>query len=153
MSEMHPSMRRFYLAAGRLAHPLRSQSELARALGQSPQTVNNWESRGVSTKGATLAQQSLGISSTWILEGSEPIFVSPGEPSQSVQRTRQIIANAVTLVRYIEDLAAEPLSEETREKLPLAAVAEIEANWPDGLPPAELPAAGRGVIARLRSGG
>lgn len=155
MADMHPSMARLYTAADRLAKPIRGQSELARAIGQSPQTVNNWETRGVSKGGATLCQQALGVSSTWILEGTQPMFVGPvgQSQSQSVELQRRRIADAVTLVRYVEDMAAEPLSEETRQKLPIAALSELEANWPNGIAESDLPTASRGVISRIRSGG
>ena len=156
MPEMHASMKRLYHAASQLSPAIRGQSELARAIGQSPQTVNNWESRGVSSRGATLCQTRLGISSTWILHAEPPLFVvgrDPSTQSHAVERQRRIIAAAVTLVRYVEDMAAEPLSDETRQRLPLAALAELEANWPEGIADADLPLAGRGVIARLRSGG
>jgi phage repressor protein C with HTH and peptisase S24 domain len=81
MAEMHSSMTRLYAAAARLEPPIRGQSALARALGQSPQTLKNWESRstGVSAAGASKAQQELGISSTWILEAVAPMFI--GGPS------------------------------------------------------------------------
>ncbi|WP_244477720.1 LexA family transcriptional regulator [Stenotrophomonas koreensis] len=71
-------MTRLYLAAAQLNPAIRGQSALARALSQSPQTVKNWESRptGVSASGASKAQQELGISSTWILDGDAPMFVS-----------------------------------------------------------------------------
>ncbi|MFF2048076.1 S24 family peptidase [Stenotrophomonas bentonitica] len=75
-------MKRLYAAAAQLDPPVRGQSALARALGQSPQTVKNWESRatGVSAAGAHKAQQELGVSSTWVLSAEEPMFVA-GAPA------------------------------------------------------------------------
>ncbi|WP_426806337.1 hypothetical protein, partial [Stenotrophomonas sp. SrG] len=74
-----------YDAAQRLDPQIRGESDLARAHGQSPQTVKNWESRatGVRAGGASKAQQALGISSTCILEGSLPMFVGGERPSQT----------------------------------------------------------------------
>lgn len=82
MTEMHPSMKRLYAAAAQLDPSIRGQSALARALGQSPQTLKNWESRstGVSAAGANRAQQEFGISSTWILEADPPMFIGGGRP-------------------------------------------------------------------------
>lgn len=82
MAEMHSSMKRLYAAAAHLDTPIRGQSAVARALGQSPQTLKNWESRatGVSAAGANKAQQMLGISSTWILEAQPPMLIGGPSP-------------------------------------------------------------------------
>lgn len=85
MAEMHSSMKRLYAAAAQLDPPIRGQSAVARALGQSPQTLKNWESRatGVSAAGANKAQQMLGISSTWILEAQPPMLIGGPSPVSS----------------------------------------------------------------------
>lgn len=82
MPDMHPSMKRLYAAAAQLEPSIRGQSALARALGQSPQTLKNWENRptGVSASGASKAQQDLGVSSTWILEALPPMFIGGPQP-------------------------------------------------------------------------
>lgn len=82
MAEMHPSMKRLYAAAAHLDSPIRGQSAVARALGQSPQTLKNWESRptGVSAAGANKAQQMLGINATWILEAQAPMLIGGSGP-------------------------------------------------------------------------
>lgn len=77
-TDMHPTMARLYEAAAALpSGPITQQSDLARALIESPQTVNNWESpdRGISKGGATKAQELLGISATWVLKGKGPMLV------------------------------------------------------------------------------
>ncbi len=158
MASMHPSMKRLYDAAQWLGTPISGQSELARALGQSPQTVKNWESRatGVSAAGASKAQQALGISSTWILEGSLPMFVGGDSPSQSqpagLQRT--IIATTVRLIDYVDDMVLDPIPDEDRDRLIDVATAEVIERWAQGIDgEKDLAAAGRNVIARFRSGG
>lgn len=102
MTEMHPSMKRLYAAAAQLDPAIRGQSALARALGQSPQTLKNWESRstGVSAAGANKAQQELGVSSTWILDAHTPMFIggqsavsTPATPENYV-RVQQLEATA-----------------------------------------------------------
>lgn len=158
MASMHPSMKRLYDAAQRLDPPIRGQSELARAVGQSPQTVKNWESRttGVSAAGASKAQQALGISSTWILEGSLPMFVGGERPSQSqpagLQRT--IIATTVRLIDYVNDMVLDPIPDDDRGRLIDVATAEVMERWAQGIEgEKDLAAAGRNVIAKFRSGG
>ncbi len=102
MASIHESMKRLYAAAEQLDPPVRGQSALARALGQSPQVVKNWESRptGVSAAGAHKVQQELGISSTWVLAGEEPMFVSSGP------RRVAAVATASVYVR-VQQLDAE----------------------------------------------
>lgn len=81
-NDVHATMARLYEAAATLPTPITQQSELARALIESPQTINNWESpkRGISKGGAAKAQELLGISSTWVLKGRGPMLVSsPGK--------------------------------------------------------------------------
>lgn len=158
MASMHPSMKRLYDAAQRLEFPIRGQSELARAIGQSPQTVKNWETRatGVSATGASKAQQSLGISATWILEGALPMFVgSPApSPSQSAGLQRQIIATTVRLIDYVNDMVLDPIPDEERGRLIDIATAEVMDRWASGIEgERDLASAGRNVIARFRSGG
>lgn len=153
---MHPSMKRLYDAASRLTPSIGGQSELARALQQSPQTVKNWETRptGVSASGASKAQQLLGISSTWILEGALPMFIgAPASASQPAGLQRQIIAATVRLIDYVDDLVLDPIPGSERNRLIDIATAEVMANWQNGLGESDLATAGRAVIAKFRSGG
>jgi len=66
---MHPSAERLYLAAKEL-QGIEGQSNLARLLNESPQTVNNWEVRGVSKQGAMNAQQQIGCDANWVRTGT-----------------------------------------------------------------------------------
>lgn len=61
---MHDSYSRLVEASGGM-----SPADLARALNESPQTVNNWSKRGVSKAGALTAEKVFGRSSLWILDG------------------------------------------------------------------------------------
>ncbi|MES2148621.1 MAG: S24 family peptidase [Pseudomonadota bacterium] len=61
-------MTRLYQAAETL-RGLKGQSEVARALNASPQTINNWEARGISKPGLLKAQAIIGCSATWLESG------------------------------------------------------------------------------------
>lgn len=65
---MHASTSRLYDAALTL-QKTRGQSNVARLLNESPQTVKNWEKRGVSGKGALNAAKVLGCRAQWLLDG------------------------------------------------------------------------------------
>lgn len=69
MAPMHESAARLYEAALLLAKT-EGQSAVARLLNESPQTVKNWESRGVSKDGAMKAQAAWGCDANWIRSGT-----------------------------------------------------------------------------------
>ncbi|MEB2504609.1 helix-turn-helix transcriptional regulator [Burkholderia sp. BCCIQ04A] len=73
----HPSADRLYEAAALLDTPITTQAEIARALNESEQTVNNWETRktGISAQGCITIQKRLGISASWLLDGEGPMFL------------------------------------------------------------------------------
>lgn len=68
MPRMHPTMVRLYEAALALKN-LETPTDVARALNQSQQTVNNWERRGMSRAGMIEAQKLIGCSATWLQTG------------------------------------------------------------------------------------
>lgn len=68
MPEIHASAERLYAAADKL-RDVRGQSAVARLLKVSPQVMKNWEARGVSEKGALLAQAEMRCDANWILGG------------------------------------------------------------------------------------
>ena len=72
---MHEQMKRLYEAAAALAG-LKTQAEIARALNQSQQTVNNWEARGISKAGLLKAQSAIGCSATWLETGEAPMALA-----------------------------------------------------------------------------
>jgi hypothetical protein len=67
MPKMHASMLKLYKFADD-NHKVVGQSALARKLKESPQTVKNWESRGISEGGALNAQNVLGCNANWLLD-------------------------------------------------------------------------------------
>jgi phage repressor protein C with HTH and peptisase S24 domain len=66
---MHTQMKRLYQAAEQL-QGITGQSNLARALNTSPQTVKNWEARGMSKQGLLTAQRVIGCDATWLETGA-----------------------------------------------------------------------------------
>jgi len=68
MPRMHQTMVRLYEAALALKN-LETPTDVARALNQSQQTVNNWERRGMSRVGMIEAQKLIGCSATWLQTG------------------------------------------------------------------------------------
>jgi len=75
---MNIKMMRLYEAArsaGKLTGDS-DQAELARLLNESPQTIHNWEVRGLSKQGALNAQAVFGVNATWLNSGSGEMFVS-----------------------------------------------------------------------------
>jgi len=71
---VHDSVSRLLAAARKLEKGIDRLADLAKALNQSEQTINNWAYRGngVSKQGRLLAQKILGISATWIEDGTGP---------------------------------------------------------------------------------
>lgn len=69
---MHEAMERLYVAAKQL-RGLSGQSAVAAAMDETPQTLNNWESRGISNRGILKAQKLIGCSSEWLTEGIGPM--------------------------------------------------------------------------------
>lgn len=69
-------MARLYEAAKAL-RGIVGQSDVARALNQSPQTVNNWEARGMSKPGMLKAQAIFGVSATWLESGEGSMTWAP----------------------------------------------------------------------------
>lgn len=72
---MHEQMKRLYQAAKKLKG-ISGQSELARAINASPQTVKNWEARGVSKQGILEAQRSIGCNAEWLATGRGEMILS-----------------------------------------------------------------------------
>lgn len=94
---MHPQMERLYLAARELKK-IQGQSELARTLNTSPQTIHNWESRGVSKQGLLLAQRIFGCSASWLESGKGSMSLS--ESSNATPTSMG--ANRIPLISYVQ---------------------------------------------------
>lgn len=106
-------MTRLYAAfadTARAANPRAKigQSALARRLNESPQTVKNWEARGISQRGAQRAQAAFGVNATWLLNGTGPVFVMPAEvstASQPMTLDPDTLHEALSLIVFDEERA------------------------------------------------
>lgn len=100
---MHETFRRLFDAAKRVRPTISSVADLARALNQSEQTINNWAYRGngVSKQGRLLAQRELGISATWIDDGKGQMLAS-GDPGVANVRHAQIGLRRVPLISSVQ---------------------------------------------------
>lgn len=93
---MNAQMTRLY-ALARETRGIRGQSDLARALNTSPQTVNNWEARGISKKGLLHIQATLGFSASWVETGEGAKFVQ----DKSNVAPAQIGSKQIPLISYV----------------------------------------------------
>lgn len=82
---MHPTMKRVYEAAreaGKIPG-VNPQAELARLLDAFPQTVSNWERRGVSRDGLLAIQKAVGCDAHWISTGQGAKFLAGTRRTES----------------------------------------------------------------------
>jgi hypothetical protein len=86
MRKIHETMSRLYLAAKTL-RGIEGPAEVARLLNESPQLVNNWERRGISSAGMLKAADTLGCRANWIAKGEEPMIESGTQTPDSPQGT------------------------------------------------------------------
>lgn len=77
---MHETMKRLYQAAFELRN-VEGKSNLARYLNESPQTMTNWENRGMSKSGMIKAQSLIGCSVLWLETGKGAMSLASGIPS------------------------------------------------------------------------
>ncbi|VVD74618.1 peptidase S24 [Pandoraea horticolens] len=100
---MHQTFRRLFDAAKQVRPTISSVADLARALNQSEQTINNWAYRGngVSKQGRLLAQRELGISATWIDDGQGQML-SSADPGNTNIRPADIGMRRVPLISSVQ---------------------------------------------------
>ena len=105
---MHIQMERLYQAAKEL-RGIEGLSEVALALDQSPQTVNNWERRGISKMGALKAQTAFGCSATWLLTGEGSMRLPHSEGDHRDAPTSPPVPHGVGRVRIIDTQPTVPI--------------------------------------------
>ena len=161
LGAMHPSTARLYEAARQLRQAV-GQSNVARLLNETPQTVKNWETRGVSDSGAIKAEGVIGCRAYWLSTGEgdmldagspSPKGVRPSERPRTggleAQNLSQPIGSDAPILMSWEDI----VNGEIREEFKLAV--RDEAMTPDYMPGLEivwstrrLPKPGRLVLVR-----
>ena len=76
---MHEQMKRLYEAA-QILKRVYGQSELARLFNVSPQTIHNWQVRGISKQGMLKAQETIGCSASWLETGTGHMPLNDFQP-------------------------------------------------------------------------
>lgn len=119
---MHSSLQRLIdcaIEATRgTARPVVTLSDLADRLAESPQTINNWRTRGVSQSGALKAESAFGCSPMFIREGAGVAF------------------GATPIQAPAQSLMAQPVSLQAVQTVPSITWEQIKMSvGKDGLPP------------------
>lgn len=97
---IHASVQRLYLAAKETGDD--APAKVARRLNVSPQTLNNWEARGISQSGSLLAQRVYGCDAVWVTTGDgsdEQLRAAPAPQSQPVRLDPAILAETAAALR------------------------------------------------------
>lgn len=97
-SPIHPSTVRLYHAALAL-RDVSGQSAVARLLNVSPQTVKNWEARGISKVGAIAAQNVIGCSASWLVLGKGEM-IAAGSNAEAIDLDGNQDYPAIRRVRF-----------------------------------------------------
>ncbi|MBS1170591.1 MAG: peptidase [Burkholderiaceae bacterium] len=97
---MHEQMTRLYEAAKNLKK-IDGPSELARRLGTSPQTINNWERRGISNSGMLQAQKEIGCSAEWLKTGRGLMVLAPQFAPPNIEPANNGMTR-IPLISYVQ---------------------------------------------------
>ncbi|MFJ3316147.1 S24 family peptidase [Herbaspirillum huttiense] len=105
IARMHEQVRRLYEAAKEL-RAADTPSAVARLLGVSPQTMKNWESRGISIQGMLDAERDIGVRAAWLRHGEGEMLSEAERSVRSAERPLKVRAGpdvaGVTYVRSVE---------------------------------------------------
>ena len=120
---MHEQMTRLYTAAKDL-RDVEGQSAVAKILNMSPQTLNNWEARGISNEGLLKAQEIIGCDAIWVRDGK-------GEMTKQIADTQseRHLLDMGTLTDAIE--AAVQIERELHLNLTPKKMAALVTYWYD----------------------
>ena len=111
---MHPQTERLYLAAKELKK-VEGQSDVARLLNISPQTLNNWEARGISKNGLLAAQKIVGCSAHWLETGFGPMSMSGSESANvtpALAGTRKVPLVSYVQAGFMKEMVAQAAASE-----------------------------------------
>jgi hypothetical protein len=116
---MHDTMIRIYKAAKTLKG-IDGQTNLAKSLGESPQTVKNWENRGVSQQGIIKAHELIGCSIDYIKGTSDAMSGDGLLPLESKSKAISIAGFAISSAERLMLDYYLKLSEESKTVIDLA---------------------------------
>lgn len=102
---MEASAQRLYEAAKMLRRVV-GQTNVARLLNESPQTVKNWESRGVSDAGAIKAEGVIGCRAYWLATGEGEMLDSPTPSTQPAPAVLDLAAALPVVLDALGELTA-----------------------------------------------
>ena len=88
MKSKRETTKRLYEAAATLADTT-GQANVARLLGITPQTLGNWENRGMSKEGMITAQKKIGVSIDWLETGKGPMH-NTAKPAITSKATESV---------------------------------------------------------------
>lgn len=95
---MHEQMTRLYEAAKKLRQ-VEGKTDVARIFDATPQTLNNWENRGISNEGLLKAQEHIGCDAIWLRDGTGQMI----KGSQTANSNLSDVAHLVTLYANATD--------------------------------------------------
>jgi hypothetical protein len=101
---IHASIRRLYSAAAQVGDD--APAKVARTLNISPQTLNNWEARGISRVGSLTAQDVYGCDAVWLTTGKGRVDSAAQSQSHSLQLDPDTLAETARTLRERFDDAA-----------------------------------------------
>ncbi|MGU2439539.1 hypothetical protein ACTXHA_03975 [Burkholderia cenocepacia] len=91
MRNIHPTMARLYEAAREL-YRVEGPANLARLLNESPQLINTWERRGISSAGILKVSAAIGCRAEWLKDNEGPMVEgSAGRPSVNAPPVRLLL--------------------------------------------------------------
>ena len=118
MAFMHDSMKRLYEAALHKRGD-RIPADVARRMNASPQTISNWEKRGISQEGAIDAERAYNVSAAWLIDGNgnmllssipQEIIINDSPDHEIVRKVKVSLSAGITgyAIDHIEE-DAEPI--------------------------------------------
>lgn len=118
---MHPSMEMLYRMA-RETKSIVGQSAVARAMVESPQTVKNWERRGISKNGAIKAQALFGCNANELLATGKQVHlpadvlaIAPASTVTLTPKTDKWIVEAIEIMQDLDEAQKQAMVARMRE--------------------------------------
>ena len=127
ISFMNNQMKRLYEAA-KLLKGITGQSNIARAFNASPQTIKNWEDRGISNRGMISAQQIFGCSANWLENGVGQMSAKEPTALRVSEIPANNYANAVSIEK-LQSSVSMSVDAKTQDAEAIADTLSISKKW------------------------